>query len=296
MQHIEKFLNYLKFEKRFSNNTLISYKTDINQFSDFIQEHFNCTNPENTDYQIVRKWIIHLIDNKITNRSVNRKLSTLRKFYKYLLIEKLIESNPLDKISSPRISKRLPSFVEEKQMDILLDEIEFGDDFKGQRNKLIIEMFYFTGMRLSELINLLNNDIDFHTNAIKVIGKGNKERMIPISKEFNKKLQDYINYKIKNGIAALSSGYFFVNNKGLKLYPKAVYRIINSYLRLITSTDKKSPHVIRHTFATHMLNHGADLNAIKELLGHANLSATQVYTHNTFEKLIRIYKQAHPRA
>lgn len=181
-------------------------------------------------------------------------------------------------------------------MDILLDEVEFGDDFIGQRNKLIIEMFYFTGMRLSELINLHNIDIDVKNLTIKVIGKGNKERIIPIAKEFSKSVEDFFYLKQNNSIAVQKTDYFFNNIKGQKLYPKAVYRVIKSYLCLITSLDKKSPHVIRHTFATHMLNHGADLNAIKELLGHANLSATQVYTHNTFEKLKRIYKQAHPRA
>jgi len=206
--------------------------------------------------------------------------------------ENLVKANPLLKITAPKVSKRLPVFVEEKQMDVLIDEIEFGDDYKGQLNKLIIELFYFTGIRLSELINLRTIDVDLNSNSIKVLGKRNKERIIPISPEFSNHLGQFDNIRQEKGI----SEYFFINESGKKLYPMQVYRIINLYLRMVSSIDKKSPHVLRHSFATHMLNHGADLNAIKELLGHSNLSATQIYTHNTFEKLTRIYKQAHPRA
>jgi integrase/recombinase XerC len=296
MQHLEKFLNYLKFEKRFSEHTQVSYKVDLTQFNLFVKEHFNCTDPSDIDHRMIRNWIIQLMDNHNTSRTVNRKLSSLKSFYKFLLKESLVKKNPLDKITNPKISKRLPVFVEEKQMDVLLDEIEFGEDFKGHRNRLIIEMFYFTGIRLSELMNIHNNDIDFHNNTIKVIGKRNKERLVPVTKEFCSELQKFIVLKQDSGLTDGNEDYFFINEKGQKLYSKAIYRVINSYLKLVTSIDKKSPHVIRHSFATHMLNHGADLNAIKEILGHANLSATQVYTHNTFEKLTRIYKQAHPRA
>jgi integrase/recombinase XerC len=202
--------------------------------------------------------------------------------------------NPLDKVSAPKTSKRLPVFVDEKQMDSLIDTVEFGDDFIGQRNKMIIELFYFTGIRLSELINVQINDIDFYNQTIKVLGKRNKERIIPLNREFSNSIKNFIEFKDKSGFE--NNNYLFCSNKGIKLYPEAVYRIINGYLKIVTSIEKKSPHVLRHTFATHMLNRGADLNAIKELLGHANLSATQVYTHNTFEKLTKIYKQAHPRA
>lgn len=295
MQHIEKFLNYLLYEKRFSKHTQISYKTDLSQFGLFISDNFNCADPSTINYQMIRNWIANLMNNGNSSRSVNRKISSLKSFYKFLLKEGLVNQNPLDKIINPKVSKRLPVFVEENQMDILLDEVEFGDDFKGLRNKLVIEMFYFTGIRLNELINIHTNDIDFYNLTIKVLGKRNKERIIPVSKEFSKNIQFYIDYK-KKEFTFSNTDYLFTGEKGTKLYPKAVYRIINSYLRLVSSIEKKSPHVIRHTFATHMLNHGADLNAIKEILGHASLAATQVYTHNTFEKLNRIYKQAHPRA
>ena len=296
MQHLEKFLNYLKFEKRFSEHTQVSYKTDLTQFILFVEDNSNCTNPSDVDYRMIRNWIVHLMDQHESSRTVNRKLSALKSFYKFLLKEGLVKNNPLDKIISPKISKRLPVFVEEKQMDVLLDEIEFGENYKGQRNRMIIEMFYFTGIRLSELMNLKNSDIDFQNNTIKVTGKRNKERIIPITMEFTEEIKKFILLKQESELDNSNKDYYFVNQKGEKLYPKAIYRVINSYLQLVTSIDKKSPHVIRHSFATHMLNHGADLNAIKEILGHANLSATQVYTHNTFEKLTRIYKQAHPRA
>ncbi len=296
MQHLEKFLNYLKFEKRFSEHTQVSYKTDLTQFAQFINDNYICTEPSKVNYRMIRNWIVSLMDSHNSSRTVNRKLSTLKSFYKFLLKEGIVIQNPLDKISSPKISKRLPVFVEEKQMNVLLDEIEFGEDFKGLRNRLIIEMFYFTGIRLAELMNIRNCDIDFQNNTIKVTGKRNKERIIPITKEFSDELRNFILLKQKTELTGQNEEYFFIGEKGQKLYPKFIYRIINYYLQLVTSLDKKSPHVIRHSFATHMLNHGADLNAIKELLGHANLSATQVYTHNTFEKLTRIYKQAHPRA
>jgi integrase/recombinase XerC len=295
MQHLERFSNYLQFEKRFSKHTVLSYQNDLTQFSNFLVENHTNDDPATVDYRVIRRWIVHLVNNKITSRSVNRKLSALKSFYKFLLNEGIVRKNPLDKIIAPKIGKRLPVFVDEKQIDILLDEVEFGGDFTGQRNKLIIELFYFTGIRLSELIEIKVVDVDFQNMTIKVLGKRNKERIVPISNSFKDHLQIYLDLR-KKEIESYESDSFFVNKEGKKLYPKAVYRVVNSYLRLVTLVEKKSPHVLRHTFATHMLNHGADLNAIKELLGHSNLSATQVYTHNTFEKLTKIYKQAHPRA
>jgi integrase/recombinase XerC len=292
MQHIEKFLNYLKFEKRFSEHTQVSYQTDLLQFSNFIVGTYNSDDPATVDHRMVRSWIISLIDEGNVPRSVNRKLSSLKSFFKYLQKLNLVKVNPLLKITAPKVNKRLPVFVEEKQMDVLIDEVEFGDDYIGHLNKLIIELFYFTGIRLSELINLKITNVDYSSKSIKVLGKRNKERIIPINDELSDHLGQY--YKLRQGMAG--GDFFFVNKTGKKLYPQLVYRVIHSYLQLVTSIDKKSPHVLRHSFATHMLNHGADLNAIKELLGHSNLSATQVYTHNTFEKLTRIYKQAHPRA
>jgi integrase/recombinase XerC len=294
MQYVDEFLSYLKFEKRCSPHTQVSYQTDLIQFADFTLEKENCEDIILVDHKMIRRWIVFLFESGISSRSINRKLSTLKTFFKYLLKANLVTQNPLDKVSAPKISKRLPEFVDDKQMDILLDKVEFGDDNIGRRNKMIIELFYFTGMRLSELINLKETNIDFYSQSVKVLGKRNKERIIPINKEFFESLKVYI--KSKHDSDSKNCDYLFCNKSGKRMNSLAVYRIVNEYLKLISSTDKKSPHVLRHTFATHMLNRGADLNAIKELLGHANLSATQVYTHNTFEKLTKIYKQAHPRA
>jgi integrase/recombinase XerC len=294
MLYLEKFLAYLQYEKRFSKHTFISYQTDLKQFSDFLVEKCRNDDPTLVDYRMVRNWIVVLIDQGLSNKSVNRKLSSLKSFFKFLQKETLILSNPLNKIVAPKINKRLPVYVEEKQMDKLIDGVDFGNDYKGLLHKLIIEMFYFTGIRLSELITLKRSNVDFYNLTVKVTGKRNKERIIPVNKEFAEHLSSYLDSY--NRINVENNELFFLNNKGKKLYPLYVYRVIQSYLKLVTSIEKKSPHVLRHTFATHMLNHGADLNAIKELLGHSSLAATQVYTHNTFEKLTRIYKQAHPRA
>jgi integrase/recombinase XerC len=216
-------------------------------------------------------------------------------FFRYLRKEGIVKSDPLEKVVLPKRRKRLPQFVSEESLDSLLDNNNFGDDFSGIRNRAIIEMLYLTGMRRSEMINLRNTDIDLHEAVIKVTGKRNKQRIIPLTKPFTKELENYIIIRDKIGTSG-NGDWFFITEKGNKLYDKYVYNIVKGYLSMVTTIEKKSPHVLRHTFATHMLNRGADLNAIKELLGHANLSATQVYTHNTFEKLKKIYKQAHPRA
>jgi integrase/recombinase XerC len=240
---------------------------------------------------LIRSWIVSLMEQKISSRSVNRKITTLKTFYKFLLRQKVVADNPMLKIQSPKTSKRLPVFVEKEKMDILLDNIEFGNDEEGVRNKLIIEMFYSTGMRLSELINLKHKNVDLSSGQLKVLGKRNKERIIPFNNELKSKIEEYLNTQKRKTNETL-----FTTADGKKMYEKLVYKIVKQYLSLVTTIDKKSPHVLRHTFATHMLNNGADLNSIKELLGHANLSATQVYTHNTVEKLKNIHKQAHPKA
>ncbi len=242
---------------------------------------------------MIRSWLVWLMEHKITPRSVNRKLTTLKSFYRFLIREGIVDENPMRKIISPKTSKRLPVFVERDKMDLLLDKIEFGTDFEGRRDRLILEMFYSTGMRLSELVNLSDTDIDFHNGNIKVLGKRNKERLIPFCKKLEVLIRDYIVVK-EETFGQVPD--LFVNHKGKKIYPKLVYLIVKRYLGEVTTLVKKSPHILRHTFATHLLNNGAELNAIKELLGHANLSATQVYTHNTIEKLKTIYKQAHPKA
>ena len=289
------FLKYLQFEKRVSVNTLRSYNNDLNQFIDFVSSNYVNIEIHQSDEKIIRAWIVSLMEKDFSSVSVNRKISTLKTFFKFLLREDSITSNPMDKVISPKSSKKLPSFVEEFQMNKLLDEYSFGEDFAGVRNKTIIEMFYNTGMRLSELVGIKNPDVDLTNNTIKVLGKRNKERILPIHKAFSELVLKYSQLRDQE-FEILKHDYFFVTDKGNKLYEKFAYRVVNKYLNFVTTVEKKSPHILRHTFATHMLNKGADLNAIKELLGHASLAATQVYTHNTFEKLKTIYKLAHPRA
>jgi integrase/recombinase XerC len=286
----EKFINYLSSEKRFSVHTITSYSNDINQFFLFLSEEYKITSElSEVNFQIVRSWIASLLEQGVTPRSVNRKISTLKTYFKFLIREGVIQESPMLKVVAPKSKKRLPLFVEEDQIESLLNGVEFDDGFIGERDKLIIELFYVTGIRLSELINIKISDLNFDNNLVKVLGKRNKERLIPLSARIVKELQFFIeNYKIDN--------YLFTNLGGTKVYTKLVYRVVNKYIGKISSINKKSPHILRHTFATHMLNNGADINAIKELLGHANLSATQVYTHNTIEKLKSVYKQAHPRA
>jgi integrase/recombinase XerC len=285
------FVNYLQFEKRFSTHTIVAYSNDLKQFFDFVEETYNVKELEEINHSVIRSWIVDMIENDMTSRSVNRKITSLKTFYKFLLRQQVVLENPMLKIQSPKTSKRLPVFVEKEKMDTLLDSFEFGDDFEGQRNKLIIELFYATGMRLTELIHLKEQNIDLNNCQLKVLGKRNKERIIPFNPQIKEQIKKY--KKIKED---LSDEYLFVNNKGKKLDPKIIYLLVKSYLSQVTTLEKRSPHVLRHTFATHMLNNGADLNSIKELLGHANLSATQIYTHNTVEKLKNIHKLAHPKA
>jgi integrase/recombinase XerC len=293
MDVIGAFGGYIQNEKRYSAHTVNAYLRDLKQFSTFLTHSFNGIDPLNANFRHVRSWVVDLMEQKNEARSVNRKLSTLNTFYRYLLREKLVAFNPTEKVTSPKNKKRLPVFVEEKPMSDIFTKIDFGGGFEGKRNRLILNVFYMTGIRLSELISLKISDVDFHENTLKVLGKRNKERIIPFGSGLRNDLQDFLNDRseIKTNPDSL-----FVTGKGEKLYPKLVYRIVNQYINIVATIEKKSPHVLRHTFATHLLNNGADLNAIKELLGHANLAATQVYTHNSFEKLRSIYKKAHPRA
>lgn len=284
------FLEFIQYEKRASKHTLVAYSNDIKQFVTYLSTTYEITKIAEVNHTIIRSWIVSLMEQKISPRSVNRKITTLKTLYKFLLRQSIVTENPMLKILSPKTSKRLPVFIEKEKMDNLLDDTVFGDDFEGQRNKLIIELFYATGIRLSELINLKQSNVDLYQSQIKVLGKRNKERIIPFNTILKDQIQQYITAK-----ADLNDEFLFINKNGKQLYEKFVYRIVNTYLSQITTVNKKSPHVLRHTFATHMLNNGADLNAIKELLGHANLSATQVYTHNTVEKLKNIHKQAHPK-
>ena len=286
--HKEKFLHYLKHEKRYSVHTLLSYSTDLKQFTNFLSSEFSVRSIRKVNFQLVRSWIAKLLNENISARSVNRKITTLKTYFRFLIREDIINQSPMQKIISPKTSKRLPVFVEQVKMEQLLNEIDFGVGFLAQRDRLILELFYFTGIRLSELINLKNKDINYSDSTILVLGKRKKERLIPLTSD--------ILSKIKKLNSSNKSKYLFTTDKGKQISTKQVYRLVNKYLSMVTTLGKKSPHILRHTFATHMLNNGADINAIKELLGHANLSATQIYTHNTIEKLKTVYKQAHPRA
>jgi integrase/recombinase XerC len=284
-----QFEDYLKTEKRFSENTCVAYKNDLNQFINFAQINIQEELKE-VNYQLIRSWIVNLIDQGSNHRTVNRKLSTLRTFYRWCLKQGFTDTNPMLKIKGPKLEKRLPVFLKQSELDEQKLAPLFSEDFDGIRDRLIVELFYQTGIRLSELITLKEEDVS--NSSIKVLGKRNKERIIPISIELSKQISVYQKHKSLNGISA-SNLLTLINGKNL--YPKLVYRKINYYLGLVSSIDKKSPHVLRHTFATHMLNNGTGLETLKNILGHASLSATQVYTHTSFTQLNTIYSQAHPR-
>jgi len=290
------FLNFLQFEKRASEHTVISYGNDIKQFWNYIQLAFPNLEWEEVDSTIIRTWIITLMEEKISPRSINRKMSALKSFYKYHVKIGVFEINPILQVHTPKIRQRLPQFVEEKDMERLFTENLFADDFEGWRDRTLLELFYATGMRLSELRMLTFSDIDLYNNQVKVLGKRNKERVIPFGHTFQNIFTKYIELYDENFNAPLQNNFVFVNVKRKQLLPKNIYTIVRKYLDMITTIEKRSPHIIRHTFATHLLNRGADLNTIKELLGHNSLAATQVYTHSSIEKLKSIYQQAHPRA
>ncbi len=291
--HIQSFLEHLLFEKRYSPHTIISYQNDLKQFFDFLSTDFREYTVETISAVYIRSWLASLKRENITSKSINRKISTLKSFFKYLMKGEIIAQTPILTVVSPKGKKRLPAFVEEINTDTLFNYVEFGDDWNGKTDKLILSLFYHTGMRLSELINLKEKQIDKSYSQLKVLGKGNKERIIPVSKELLQQIEDYIHQK---PVRLPDVTEVFVNKKGKPLYPKAVYNTVKKYLSAVTTLEKKSPHVLRHTFATHLMNNGADLNAVKELLGHSSLAATQVYTHNTIEKLKDIHKKAHPKS
>lgn len=293
MTRIDDFLRYLQAEKRYVAHTVKAYKNDLNQFHAFCQD----TDHKGMDlhYKTIRSWVVFLMDSGYSSRTVHRKLTSLSTYCQYLIKEGLLDSNPMERVLKPRLNKRVPAFVEEGKLDRFLDEFDFGEDFCGIRNRLVLDLLYQTGMRRSELIGLTTCSVNREGKSVKVSGKRGKERIIPLNEGLLVAVERYL--IIRNEVVALKpTDHLIVTEKGGPAYDKLVYRIVNRYLSMVTTLDKKSPHVLRHTFATHMLNRGADLNAIKELLGHANLSATQVYTHTTYKKLKSIYNQAHPRA
>jgi integrase/recombinase XerC len=295
MSYKESFLQYLNIEKRYSPHTVRSYLNDLDQFFDHLTIRGQSVDAGAVTSHDIRSWMVSMLEDGLSSSSVHRKISSLRVFYRYLRKEGIVVSDPLEKVILPKMKKRLPVFVEERSLANLLDNFNFGEDFPGVRNKLIIEMLYLTGMRRSELTGLRNQDVDLDGATVKVTGKRNKQRIIPLLTPFTLKMKEYITEREKL-FPGNDGGWFFIGNSGNKLYDKYVYNVVRNYLSMVTTIEKKSPHVLRHTFATHMLNNGADLNSIKEFLGHANLSATQIYTHNSFEQLKKIYKKAHPRA
>jgi integrase/recombinase XerC len=292
---LTSFLQYIQYEKRFSPHTVTAYKGDLEQFADYLNVTYKINEIQEVNHTFIRSWMVSLMEAGITSRSINRKITTLKTFYKFLMKNGVVTANPMLKVQSPKQSKKLPVFVEESKMEMLFDKVDFGEGFEAFRDKLLMELFYATGMRLAELVNLKEQDIDLNGCTVKVLGKRNKERIVPFTNKMKQLFQEYLAEKRKEAFKN-KSAILFVTTEGKNIYPKLAYRIVNKYLSQVTTLDKKSPHVLRHTFATHMLNNGADINSIKEILGHANLSATQVYTHNTIEKLKTVYKQAHPRA
>ncbi|MGC4036748.1 MAG: tyrosine-type recombinase/integrase [Chitinophagaceae bacterium] len=293
---IQSFLDYLKFEKRYSAHTFRSYQDDLLQFQLYNKTHFSSDSITGADHTVIRSWLAELKENDITAKSINRKISALKSFFKFHLKNGTIEQSPMGKIISPKVSKRLPVFIKEEDTSQLLStSAVVSEDWKSLNTHLLLSLFYGTGMRLSELINLKETQVDFSRKQIKVLGKGNKERIIPATNELLQNVKEYIQCKKKE--FGKTDNVLLVTEKGKKMYPKYAYLLVNTVLNNNVKTlDKKSPHVLRHTFATHLMNNGANLNAVKELLGHSSLAATQVYTHNTIEKLKNIYKKAHPKA
>ena len=290
----DSFLDYLRYERNYSDDTVKAYGEDIRQFQEFGGEDVGLQSPSEVVVDVVREWMIHLMNLGYATTSVNRKLSSLRSYYKYLLRKGEVKVDPLRKITGPKNKKNLPVFVKENEMNRLLDDEDFGEGFEGCRDHLVIAMFYATGMRLSELIGLDDGDVDFAASVIKVTGKRNKQRLIPFGEELRVEMEAYV--KQRDESVPVRSGAFFVRKTGERLYPNIVRKIVTRNLSKVVTVKKRSPHVLRHTFATSMLNHDAELGAIKELLGHESLATTEIYTHTTFEELKKVYNQAHPRA
>ena len=294
MTYQESFLNYLRFEKRCSGHTVVAYRKDLGQFDEFMSQTVGDFDYTNVTSKHIRSWIVSLMDSGQTPKTVTRKITALKSFYKFLLREELVKVSPVEGVTTPKIRKKLPVFVGESSLHTLLDNGYFRDDFSGKRDKLIVSLFYGTGMRRAELVNLKDSDIRMQESLVRVLGKNNKERLIPYPRPLNTVIQEYLDARDQEFPDKCE--FLLVTDKGAPVYEKFIYRVVTQNLAQVTTIEKKSPHVLRHSYATHLLDRGADLNAVKELLGHSNLAATQVYTHSTTEKLQRVYKQAHPRA
>ena len=292
---IDSFLKFLQFEKRYSLHTVLSYKTDLKQFALFLKINYDNVPPWEANHALIRSWIIQLSEEKLDATSINRKIASLRSYYKFLLKQQVIKDSPIERIKIMKTKKKLPHFVKESDMNSILDKGIFDDNFDGLRQQLILELFYGTGMRLSELIALQESKINIKERTLKVLGKRNKERVIPFHDSLISVIEKYIVVRNKE-VSIKKHGTLLVRNNGDKLYPMMVNRIVKKYLKMFSTVEKKSPHVLRHSYATHLLNKGAEINAVKDLLGHSSLAATQIYTHNTIEKLKKTFDQAHPKA
>ncbi|MFB9865335.1 tyrosine-type recombinase/integrase [Rufibacter immobilis] len=292
---MELFFKYLQYEKRFSPHTITSYQTDLHQFQEYLQEVYQLEDLKVADHAIIRSWVVTLVQKELDSRTIHRKIASLRSYYRFLVQRGLLETNPTLRIKAPKLAKKLPAFIPEDAFTQLLDQSEFTADFKGQRERLILELLYGTGMRLAELTTLQLEDINLAASTLKVLGKGNKERILPLNASLIDALSHYLQLRSAT-FPNNNSSFLFVTDKEAPLYPKYVYRVVKKYISTVSTANKNSPHVLRHSFATHLLNRGADLGAIKDLLGHASLAATQVYTHNSIEKLKAIFEKAHPKA
>lgn len=292
---IEEFIQYLRYEKNYSTHTVVAYECDLTQFMEYVQHQLEVTDPSQIDSDIIRSWMVSLLENGISARSVNRKLSSLKTFWHYLMRAGAVSISPFKKVMAPKTDKPLPAFLKESEMEILLTKDSIDDDcFPEVRDRLILDLFYSTGMRLSELIGLTDETLDLNNCMLKVTGKRDKQRLIPFGPELKSAIKQYL--RVRNEQVQRNSDRLLVRNDGNPLYPQMVYRMVHQKLSEVGTLTKNSPHVLRHTFATTLLNRGAELNAVKELLGHSSLSATEVYTHTTFAELKKVYKQAHPRA
>jgi integrase/recombinase XerC len=293
---IDSFINYLEYEKRASKHTVLAYQKDLSQFEEFVAKSFSITELSEVQHADIRAWLIDLVEQKLSPTSVNRKIATLRSFFKYLLRSGIISKDPTYKVKTLKVPKRLPEFIQEESIEQIINEFQYTEDFNGQRDRMVMEFLYLTGVRLSEMLALTWRDLDLVGAAVKVLGKRKKERVIPLTPYLVAHIHAYkSHYNDTFGIVQPSDN-FIITNKKAAAYPMMIYRIVNLYVSRFAQTKKRSPHLLRHTFATHLLNKGADLNAVKDLLGHANLAATQVYTHNSMEKLKAVYEQAHPKA
>jgi integrase/recombinase XerC len=293
--HITDFLDYIMFQKRYSGHTVVSYRTDLTAFCIFLEEHYTDTDIADIKPAFIRTWLASLKEQGISSKTINRKISALKSFFKYSMKKEVLIKSPMSSIGSPKIPKRLPQFVDQKDMFTLLSHVEFPDTWQGATERLLIQIFYHSGIRQAELINLQVNQIDLGNSCIKVLGKGNKERIVPISNGLIVQVRAYIENR-KTTFPGSRETCLLLNKKGNKLYPRYVYDVVKRYLSLVTTIEKRSPHILRHSFATHLTNNGADINSIKELMGHSSLASTQIYTHNNIEKLKEAFNKAHPKA